>query len=325
MSDLVVGLLSALLATNQPVAVSNVIRQTTGISVTIPDPNDPVEKEYQKLLEADDAAQAEADQWIRENQEFAAKGGGVPREELNRRIRTRFEAVGKAYRDFLQRNPQHVRAIIAYGSYLSDLGDEEGASQQWEKALALDPKNPAVYDNLAGIYAHTGPVKKAFEYYAKASELSPSEPLYYKNLGTIVYLFRKDAVEYYGITEQQVFDKALDLYQKAMKLDPTDFPLASYVAQTYYGIKPARTDDALNAWTNALKIAHDDIEREGVYIHFARLKLHAHRFAEARAHLNDVTNQMYADLKRRVARSLEEEQAMVYATNHPPIPTPSTK
>jgi len=320
-SDLVAGLLGALLATNQPVAVSNLVQQTTGISVSVPDPNDPVEKEYQKLLGDDDEAQAEVDQWIRENQDFASKGGGVPREDLNRRIHARFEPVGKAYRDFLQRHPDHARAHIAYGSFLGDIGDDEGATQQWEKALALDPKNPAVYDDLAGMYAHDGPVKKAFEYYAKAIELKPTEPLYYKNLGTIVYLFRKDAVEYYNITEQQVFDKALDLYNKAMKLDPTDFPLASYVAQTYYGIKPPRTDDALNAWTNALKIAHDDIEREGVYIHFARLKLHAHRFDEARAHLDAITNAMYADLKKRLVRSLEEEKAMVYATNHPAQPS----
>ena len=39
-----------------------------------------------------------------------------------------------------------------------------------------------------------------------------------------------------------------------------------------------QTDDALRAWTNALAIAHDEVEREGVYLHFARHKLHAERF-----------------------------------------------
>ena len=70
-------------------------------------------------------------------------------------------------------------------------------------------------------------------------------------------------MEYYKIDEQQVFNKALDLYQQAMKYDPTNFELAQDVAQTYYGIKPVRTDEALSAWTNALKIAETDIE-EGV-------------------------------------------------------------
>ena len=322
MSNLLAGLVGALLATNQPVAVSNLVQQTTGIAVPVVDPNDPVEKEYQKILADDDAAQADVDKWIRDNEEFAAKGAGMPRSELNRRIQGRFEPIRLAYQDFLKKHPDHVRALLAYGSFLDDLHDEDGAQQQWEKALALDPKNPAAYDNLAGIYAHTGPVKKAFEYYGKAIELNPKEPTYYHSLGTVVYLFRTDAKEYYSIDEQQVFNKALELYSKSLQLDPTNFPLASDVAQTYYGIKPTRTEDALKAWTNALAIANDEVEREGVYVHFARIKIHAGRFAEARAHLNAVTNEMYATLKQRLERNLEQQQ-LEASTNSAGTATPS--
>ena len=212
---------------------------------------------------------------------------------------------------------------MAYGSFLNDLHDEEGAQAQWEKALALNPKDPAVYNNLANLYGHIGPIKKAFEYYAKAIELNPREALYYDNFGTAVFLFRKDAMEFFAISEQQVFDKALDLYSKALKLDPTNFPLASDAAQTYYGIKPLRLEDALNAWTNTLALAHDEIEREGVYLHFARLKLQADRFTEVRAHLAAVTNEMYAVLKSRISRNLDEQERKVRETNAPPaIPGP---
>jgi len=203
------------------------------------------------------------------------------------------------------------------------MNDEEAAQVQLEKALELDTNNPEVYNNLANIYGHDGPTKKAFEFYQRAIELNPQESVYYHNFGTTVYLFRKDAREFYGITEQQVFDKALDLYAKAMKLDPTNFPLASDVAQTYYGIKPTRTEDALKAWTNALAIAHDEVEREGVYLHFARLKLHAERFDEARAHLKAVTNEMYFELKKRLARNIEEQEKQAKAgTNSPPSNSP---
>jgi len=284
------------------------VHQTNTISATVPDPNDPVEKEYQKLVEDDDEAQAEVDKWIENNNQFAAKGAGTPPEDLNHRIKEKFAPIRKRYEEFIQHHPKHARGRVAYASFLGDMHDEEGAQVQLEKALELDPTIPAVYNNLANIYGHEGPTKKAFEYYAKAIELNPNESVYYHNFGTTVYLFRKDAREFYGITEQQVFDKALDLYAKAMKLDPTNFPLASDVAQTYYGIKPTRTDDGLRAWTNALAIAHDEIEREGVYLHFARLKLHAERFDEARAHIKAVTNEMYADLKKRLARNIEEQE-----------------
>jgi tetratricopeptide (TPR) repeat protein len=317
-SNRLIGLLGALVATNQPAAISNLVVQTTGVSVSVPDPNDPVEKEYQKLMADDDAAQAEVDQWIQDNDAFAAKGAGVPPGQMRERITKRFEPIRKAYEDFLKRHPNHARARVAYGSFLGDLHDEDGAQEQLEKALELDTNNPAIYNNLANIYGHTGPVKKAFEFYAKAIHLNPIEPVYYHNFGTTVFLFRTDAKEYYGITEQQVFDKALELYSKATKYDPTNFPLASDVAQTYYGIKPPRTEDALRSWTNALNLAHDEIEREGVYVHFARIKLHVGRFAEAQAHLDAITNEMYAGIKKVLVRNLKEEQNKPKETNAPP-------
>src|ERR1019366_7746526 len=239
-----------------PLAVSNLIQQHTGVSVTIVNPNDPAEKELTQLMAGDEAALVEVDKWIRDNNAFAAQGAGEPREALNRRILARFESVRKDYEDFLRRYPDFARGHLAYGSFLNDIGEEEAAGAQ----------------------------------YGKAIEFNPADPVYYQNLATTVYLFRKDARAFYGISEEQVFDKALALYRKAVQLAPDNFPLATDYAQTYYGIRPLRTNDALGASTNALQIAHDDNEREGVYIHLARIKMVVGRFAEARAHLNDVTN-----------------------------------
>lgn len=270
--------------------------------------NEVVEAEYRKLLEEDDRAQETADRWIRENQEFASRGAAIPNAELNRKIRDRFDPVRTGYEEFIRRHPEHALGRIAYASFLGDMGDEDGAQTQLEKVLTIDPKNPAVYNNLANIYGHSGPIKKAFEYYAKAIDLNPREPTYYHNLGTAVYLFRSDAKEFYGITEDAVFAKAFGMYSNAMRLDPQDFPLASDVAQTYYGITPLRTDEALRAWTNAYGIANDEVEKEGVQVHFARIKLLSGRFDEARGHLNLVTNLMYADLKQRLTRNLVEKE-----------------
>ncbi len=305
------------LATNRPAAVSNLVTGEVAVAVKSPDSDDPLEKELQKLMEQDDEAQAEVDKWIRENQEFAAKGAGVPNAELNRRVLKRFEPVRKAYEDFIARHPKYADARVAYASFLNDIGEEEVAFTQLEKARELDPKDPAIWNNLANYYGHNGPVAKAFDYYAKAIELNPKETVYYHNFGTTVFLFRKDAMEHFKINEQQVFDKALELYAEAIKLDPTDFPLATDVARTYYGIKPARTEEALRSWTNAMSLARDDIEREGVHVHFARIKMHVGRFAEARAHLGAITNGMYADLKKTLTRALKEKEAEATPTNPP--------
>lgn len=312
------------MATNQPAAMSSLLAQSAGIRLRAPATNSPgaanhpADQELDRIMEQDDAAQAEVDKWIQENSAFAAKGAGVPRDEMRRRIQERFAPVEKAYQDFIERYPTNSKARVAYASFLGDTKSEDAAEEQLDKALAVTTNDPAIYNNLANIYGHHGPVKKAFAYYGKALELNPNEPVYYHNLGTTVFLFRKDAREYYGIDEQQVFNKAFELYSNALRLDPHDFPLASDVAQTWYGVHPFRREPALAAWTNALSLAHDEVEREGVYIHFARVNIMTRHFDEARSFLNNVTNAMYDDLKKRVARSLEEHQKEAQNTNAVP-------
>ncbi len=100
------------------------------------------------------------------------------------------------------------------------------------------PKNPAAWNQLANYYGEYGGLTNAFAYYTEAIRLDPTEPVYYQNFATTVYLFRKDAREFYHINEQQVFDKALGLYRQAMKLDPSNLVLATDYAESYYGIKP---------------------------------------------------------------------------------------
>jgi len=314
-----IGLLGVVVAAGRLGAATNPAVSVTNLApAAAPEASGAVEKEFKRLMEADDAAHAEVDQWILDNDAAVAQGGGMSKADLQHRIRERLALIRQAYDDFVKRHPDHAPARVAYGSFLNDRHDDDGARAQWEQALALNPKDPAALNNLANLYTHTGPIEKAFEYYAKAIELSPREPLYYQNLGDAVFVFRQAAMDYYGLTEQQVYNKALELFNQGLKLDPANFPLASEVAQTYYGIKPLRLEDALRAWTNALALARDDIERQGVYVHFARLKLQTNRFTEVRAHLNAVTNDLYAVLKKRLVRNLEERESQAKGTNTPP-------
>jgi tetratricopeptide (TPR) repeat protein len=324
MNDLTIGLLSALLATNQPQAVSNIIQQQTGVSVEIA--SDPTDKELRTVMMADDAAQDDVNEWI---QAFDGLGTNRTKEaslELNQRILKRFEQVRTAYGNFLRSHPDSAKGYLAYGSFLNDIGDEEGAKIQYDNSKQIDPKNPAVWNNLANYFGHNGELTNAFVHYTEAIRLEPTEPVYYQNFATTVYLYRKDAREFYHINEQQVFDKALGLYRQAMQLNPDSLVLATDYASSYYGIKPFRTNDALVAWTNALKVTHNSIEREGVLIHLARTKISAGQFDEAQAIIGSVTNAVYGELKRRLQRSLEDhknpppEDASDISTNSVPAP-----
>ncbi len=283
------------------------LQGTNVVSFAITVTNGAVEKEYEKLQAEDGAAEAEVARWIAENNE-KAKGAGVPEEELEHRVHERLEPLRKAYDDFLSRHPSHVQARLDYGSFLSELHDKAGAKAQWEKALELEPQNPDAYNNLAGIYSATGPAQKAFEYCSKAIQLNPSNAIYYHNFGDTVYVLRKSAMENYSLNEQQVYAKALGLYSNAFHLNPRNFSFAWDLAQTYYVIKPLPTEDALRSWTNALLIAQDEIDRENVHLHLARIKMLAGRYPEARAQLSAVTNEHCLELKTRLIRNIEERE-----------------
>ena len=308
MNSLLIGLLGVLVATNQTLAASNLVVNATGLSISVPNPNDPVEKEYEQLLADDDAAQAEADRLIQGNNSLQQKGVSIPAYEMGVRVAQRLEPVRKKYLDFLKRHPNHARARLAFGSFLNDTGQEEEGVAQWEQAREIDPKNPAAWNNLANYYGHRGPVTNAFKYYEQAIELNPKESVYYHNFGNTVYLFRVDAMEMYHLTEKQVFDRALELLGKAIELDPENFILAQDVAQTYYGIRPPRVKEALAAWQYALKLAKDDLQREGIYIHLARNQMSVGDFASAHQNLNLVTNEVYKVLKDRLVRNLAQKE-----------------
>ncbi len=299
------GLLGVLVATNQPSALSNLVHEKTGAKISVTDTNNPVEREYIRLLALDQSAQDETERWIAENEKLAALGVGDNDATLRLRIRQRFESVEKAYRNFLERNPQHVNGRIAFGSFLGDIGREEEAAAEYVKARELDPKNPAAWNNLANYYGHNGPVSQAFACYEKAIELNPKEPVYYQNFAATVYLFRHDATNYFNLAEQQVFDKAMSLYRQALALDPDNFRLATDLAQTYYGMQPPRAKDALQAWNDALKLARDDAERQGVRLHLARWHRTAGDRAAARRELELVTDPTFTSVKGRILKSLE--------------------
>ena len=267
-----------------------------------------VEEEYQKLQAEDDGAQAEVEKWTRENAAARVKGGGMSDEDLEKRINQRVAAVNEAYEKFLRTHPDHARAHLSYGCFLNDRQNEAGAQAEWEKALALDPGNPDVYNNLAGRYAESGPVKKAFEYYEKAIAMNSQEPLYYHNFASSMYVLRTKAAAHYGIDEQQVFARIIGLYSNSVRLAPTNFTYATDLAQTYYSMRPFPAEAAIGAWSNTLARAHNQLEREEAYIHLARTKMLGGHIPEARAQLNAVTNAEHWVLKSNLLHNIERSE-----------------
>lgn len=328
---LAVPLLVFLSVTTYPASPSPSDQEPTSVRANPATPDDPVERQYRKLLELDEAAQDEVDLWIQAELDARQASGGAPDPTLRARALQRFDPVRKAYDDFILRHPRYVPARIAYASLLGDLGDESGAVEQLETARELDPSNPAIWNNLAHFYSHGGPIDRALRYFEKAIDLKPDEATYYQNLATMVFLFRPDAMKYYNSTEPEIFERSLSLYRKAIQLDPNNFPLASDYALSYYGIRPPASLDpddqlaaqqdlnrrAILAWDYALRIANTEEQRQGVHIHLARIKTNQGHFDQAKAHLDAVNLDILQTLKSRLARTLEERSNPTPITTDP--------
>ncbi|MEW6302472.1 MAG: hypothetical protein AB1705_03320 [Verrucomicrobiota bacterium] len=163
---------------------------------------------------------------------------------------------------------------------------------------SLPPEEAANYWNdWAEHYSHEGPPSKVFACFTKAIQTDGKRSLFYENLATSIFLYRKDAAEYYQLTEQQVFDLALSCYRAALQRDPSNYGLAKEIARSFYVIRPARTEDALGAWNDALQLAATDRDRQDVYVNMARLRIGADQLTEAEELLRRVTLPEHADMK----------------------------
>ncbi len=276
-----------------------------------PEPKDEkqiLQEKLDQIMAEDDKAAEEIDGWIRDRLQDD-EAGELKELTLNTRIRGRLDEVEKLYKDFIQKHPGIAKAHLAYASFLNEQGRPEEGLAQLEKAKDLDPNDPAVWNNLANFYSHSDEMPKVFSYLEKAIELDPEEPVYLHNLAILVYTMRKDAKLYFGTEdEMEIFNRSLDLYRKAVKLDPENFELAADYAQSYYGIRPWRVEEAIKAWNICLEIAKEEPQKQGVYIHLARFNAEGKNFAEARKWLDKVTHPFFAELKAQVLKSVKGKE-----------------
>lgn len=262
------------------------------------------ERELAKILASEEAVRAEVDAWV-EAQRRNQPGKDSPSPELDRKVKVRFEQLRRDYASLIDRYPSNAPALLAYGNFLNDRGDEADAEAEWEKALAADPKSAEARHNLACRFVETGRIQKAFEFFEKALELNPAEPVFYYNFANALYLLRTQGTTHYKLSEQEIYAKVLNLYSNSMRLDPTNLAYATDLAQTYYAMRPFRAEDALRAWNNALARAQTPLEREEAFVHLARVKMLVGNLDEARAQLSIVTNPALSTLKSNLTRAIE--------------------
>ncbi len=109
------------------------------------------------------------------------------------------------------------RAFDLAGVCARETGDYAGAKDLFSKALALDPNNASVHNNLGLLYAMDQHPQKARKSFEKAVALDPGHPAYLNNLGFL-------------LLSQKSYSQAETWLEKSLSLNPADLTLVNNLA-----------------------------------------------------------------------------------------------
>ena len=256
------------------------------------------EAKYRRLLVRDDAL-------TEQMESLQSSASLLDRATLRAKLR-RLEA---DYRFFLQTHPKHAEGFVAFGGFLYDQGRHDEAVQCWKKAIAADPRCAKAYNDLATHYGHFGRAADALRYHQKAFELDPLDPVYHFNWATTCILFRKDAHQVYGWETDEIFRRSQAEFLKARDLAPQNTEYAQSYAETFYEVPKPGWQAALDAWQFCLGQPLDEVSRQRVYSHLARVYLRMARYDEARTWLAKINAGEILPLRRVLERKLPEASA----------------
>ncbi|MBD6616234.1 tetratricopeptide repeat protein [Komarekiella sp. 'clone 1'] len=110
-------------------------------------------------------------------------------------------------------NPQDANAYRNRGNARSDLGDYEGAIEDYTHAIQINPNYADAYYNRVNARSDLGDYEGAIEDYTHAIQINPNYADSYYNRGNI----RLEKGDKQGVIED--FQKAADIYRKEGKLE----------------------------------------------------------------------------------------------------------
>ena len=251
--------------------------------------------------------------WIHEDLDLI-RNNETERHTLALRIHNRLETVKQQYLKFLKLHPKHTKARIAYASFLTNVDNRQGATEQWRQALIEEPKNAAALNNLAthlGTIAlqtnNTDGIDQAFKAMSKAVTLAPRQPLYHHNYATLLCSFTVQATKFYRIRSNQVIRKAISEYDLALKLKPDKFEFAADRAEAYLDLSPFRYQETLMAWSMALRIASTQDERDWAYLQTAIAHYKANQWNNVPLTLDKMSGEHHKPLLNQLRNASTEK------------------
>jgi tetratricopeptide (TPR) repeat protein len=117
--------------------------------------------------------------------------------------------------------------------------------QAFQNVAVLEPDVDAGFENIGNIYPQEGKYKESIPYCHKALQIEPDFTTY-TNLGTSFFFLKQHS-------------QAVDMFQKAVSLNPNDAGLILNLADAYRGL--GQQDRARSAYQQTITMGFKQLER----------------------------------------------------------------
>ena len=188
----------------------------------------------------------------------------------------------------IEQHPLEPQIRVLYSEYLMVIDNNEGAAEQIDYALNLDPTNEELWTRLMAYHLYAGNYEKAIEVGDKAIRLNPDNVELYSYLGSSCYSVKQ-------------YDKAIEVYDKALAiLDSTQVDDRSNLLSGKADVKFAMGDTiaAFALYDQSLDINPDNPGTLNNYAYFLALSNRDLDKAErmsAKTIVEDAANPTYLD------------------------------
>lgn len=188
----------------------------------------------------------------------------------------------------IEQHPLEPQIRVLYSEYLMFIDNNEGAAEQIDYALNLDPTNKELWTRLMAYHLYAGNYEKAIEVGDKAIRLNPDNVELYSYLGSSCYSVKQ-------------YDKAIEVYDKALAiLDSTQVDDRSNLLSGKADVKFAMGDTiaAFALYDQSLDLNPDNPGTLNNYAYFLALSNRDLDKAErmsAKTIVEDATNPTYLD------------------------------
>ena len=143
-----------------------------------------------------------------------------------------------------ERNPSRREAMLG------------SAEKAFQRALALNPLDPAGHRAMGSFYMQTGErlsdaaakdatIRRALPFFRRAAQLAPNYPQAYTELGRCHFLLGED-------------DRAMELYDKALRMNPSFARTHMFLGEMQY--RQGNIEQALRSFSNAYRLDWNNLE-----------------------------------------------------------------